>query len=160
MDKNEAVAFLARVHLFEGITKEHAELLWGLCEEVEFAADEILIEEGQNDPPFSIVIDGSIRVVLPSSSRFTRVKRSREAILNTLAAESCFGEYSMLDDMPASASVVGEKPGRMFRIDHAKLHNLLSLDDHLARIVYRNMLVELVGRLKRRESEIDRSLII
>ncbi len=159
MDKNEAMVFLARIHLFKGITKEHTELLWELCEEVSFAADEILIEEGKTGPAFFVVIEGSIRVLLPTESQFTRVKRSQEVTLNMLAPGNYFGEYSLLDDMPASASVIGESAGKVLRIAHAELHNLLTLDDRLARIVYHNMLVELVGRLKRRESEIDRSLI-
>ena len=160
MKTEEMLSFLSSVNLFVEMERGDLELLMGLCEQVEFGPDEVLIEEGQIRPPFQILVEGSVRVVLPKDGGSTRIRRSDDVKLNTLSRGRCFGEYSLLEGMPASASVVGEEKGSVLRIAHDQLHNLIATDDRLARIVYRNMLTALVGRLKRRESEIDRTYII
>jgi CRP-like cAMP-binding protein len=81
-------------------------------------------------------------------------------LLNTMGHGECFGEYSMLDDMPASASVVATEAGKALRIDQARFKNFLASEDRIGRLVYRNMLKLLVERLKLREGARDLPLLV
>lgn len=155
MDQDTALSFLAKVSMFTGLTATDLELLYNMSEESSFKPGDVLIEEGEVEPPFQILIKGEVKVVLPQKSPSSGVERNAEFELNRLSKGRCFGEYSLLDEMQASASVVAMTPGAVLSIPHNELLNLLATDDRIGRTVYRNMLTELVGRLKRRESQYD-----
>jgi CRP-like cAMP-binding protein len=160
MDKDTALSFLAKVPVFNGLTAADFALLLGLAEERSFAVAEVLIAEGQVAPPFQILVDGEVSVMLPRISPSSGVDRGADVPLNHLSKGRCFGEYSLLDEMQASASVVAATPGTVLTIPHSALLNLLASDDRIGRTVYRNMLTELVGRLKRRESQFDARAVV
>ncbi len=160
MDKRDILSRLVKVPFLHGLTGKDLELILDGAEVRSFAGGDALIEEGQTNPPFQVVLEGVVKVVLPPRPKGSAVKRAAEVRLNTLRSGDCFGEYSLLDDMNASASVVGEELGSVLVVPNEHFRNVLASDDRIARIVYHNMLRALVGRLKRRESQLELPLIV
>ena len=79
--------------------------------------------------------------------------------LNILSEGDCFGEYSLIDSEPASASVVAMDHGQILEISHDVLERILVSHDHMAKTIYYNMLRMLIRRLKEKDTEIDLLLI-
>jgi len=155
MHADDALPYLKQAEVLYGLTMADLELFCEGCEEVEFCAGEVLLQEGQKGTALYIVCEGELEVLLPEKVSGSEVTRSDSIKLNILRQGECCGEYSIIEDMPVSASVVGVGQGRLLKLDGEQFKNILALDDRISRVVYRNMLRTLVGRLKRQEGRHD-----
>ena len=79
--------------------------------------------------------------------------------LNTLCAGDCFGEYSLIDQNPISASVVATEAGELIQITKPAFDAVLQANDRIAKTVYFNILRILVGRLRKLDAEYHRFLL-
>jgi len=80
--------------------------------------------------------------------------------VNILQKGDCFGEYSMIDKSPASASIGALTDGELMRITETDFDHILTTHDHIAKIFYRNVLHILIQRLRMREKEYDLLLVV
>jgi CRP-like cAMP-binding protein len=78
--------------------------------------------------------------------------------LNTLNAGDCFGEYSLIDQQPTSASVIATQPGELIKIPKPAFDAVLQTNDRIAKTIYHNILRILIQRLRR--LNIDYNLFI
>ena len=95
-------------------------------------------------------LSGELEVFLPDSAeRFSKVVLARRAPGHYV------GEYSFLDSSPASACVrtVGESV--LFRIPHEEVENVFRMDHEIGQVIYRNLLINLVSRLRESHHELD-----
>ena len=69
-----------------------------------------------------------------------------------------FGEYSLIEKRPASASVVGVQPGDVLRLDRDSFEEVM-LNDRIGKTVYKNLLRILIRRLRQKEAELDLVLV-
>ena len=67
----------------------------------------------------------------------------------------CFGEYGVVDDQPSSASAAALGPARLCFLPKAQFRRLLERNDHVAQIVYANLLRFLISRLRSKDKELD-----
>jgi len=86
MDIPERVAFLSRLHLFNGLGEDQLQAVANSLEEVSFKAGETIIKEGEEGYQFFMIVKGKVLV--------TRKKAPRP--LATLVARDYFGEEAML----------------------------------------------------------------
>jgi CRP-like cAMP-binding protein len=127
------VHLLAGVPLFSDLSPRHLKRLADLAEEVRYDAGTPIVQEEQPG--------GTMYVILEGEAKVTRRRRT----INHLYPGDFFGEVSLLDGGPRTASVVGETPivaARLFRKDFAKL---ISNDPQIALKV----LTELALRIRR-----------
>jgi len=113
---------------------------------------------GKPSGGFYILIKGQVRVILLERLEAGRGRRVSEIILNVLKEGDCFGEYSLIENKPGSASVIGSLPGEVLKIDRDSFLDLMS-DDRLGKIIYKNLLRTLIKRLRKKEEELDLVLI-
>ena len=71
-----------------------------------------------------------------------------------------FGEYSLIDSKPASASVIATQAGELIKITKHNMDNILENNDRIAKIVYLNILKILVERLRHINREYDEIYIL
>ncbi len=116
------------------------------------AGDEIVCE-GDAAPGLFFLLEGEAQVYLPMESEGKT--RPSEVKLATFGPGMAFGEYSLLDSKPVSASIraldrvrVAIMPGKTFRA-------LTEEHDGLGKIVYRNLLLDFVERLRKYDKELD-----
>lgn len=90
--------FLTRVPMFQGLTERQLKRLAGRFRERTYTKDAIVVEQGKIGIGLFVVVEGEAEVIR------THVDGTVIRV-DTLAATDFFGELSLLDDAPRTASV-------------------------------------------------------
>jgi len=155
MHTKTIVDILSDLTVFRGLTGEDVARFAEKSRNVSFQEKDILIEEGTTESVIYILIKGRLKVFLPKKVKGKMEHRISQVLLNVLMEGDCFGEYSLIDHKPTSASVMAAGPVELIKIQGADFHDILHRNDRIARVVYENMLRLLVQRLRRKDRELD-----
>jgi CRP/FNR family cyclic AMP-dependent transcriptional regulator len=129
---------LASVPLFEGLTKRQLRKLTSTAEVVDYMAKHSIVKEGEDGESFFVVMSGQAKVTVKGRT------------VNRLLPGDHFGEISMLDGGPRTASVITETPMSMLMLTRPQFRNAVKEDPALA--------VALMESLARMIRRVDRSL--
>ena len=113
-------------------------------------AGRFLLEEGQANSRLFIVLKGSVSVKLPK-----RASRVSEVKLATLVGGDVFGEYSLFDGQPVSATVFAVQLTRVAWLEKAALDAFVDGHRGAGRRFYESIARMLVGRLRAKDAELD-----
>jgi CRP/FNR family cyclic AMP-dependent transcriptional regulator len=89
----EKVLFLKGVDLFKNIPGEDLSHIAQITDEVECASQQTIFREGDQGDAMYLIVDGKVKV------------HSGEHVFAELGTNQCFGEMSILDAEPRSASI-------------------------------------------------------
>src|SRR6188472_3179942 len=103
MDSQFATAALARCPLFERADEAMLASLSSRLRVRRFRRNEVIMHQGDPGDSLHIVAAGAIKIVLPSAE-------GEEAIIATLREGDFFGELSLLDGAPRSATATALEP--------------------------------------------------
>ena len=131
-------AVIASVPLFDSLSKRHLKKVAGLTSTVQYNAGDTVIQEGEPGDSFFVAVSGQAKVV------------SGGKTLHRVIPGDHFGEISLLDGRPRSASVVAETPLSLLRLPRSSFLRLVKEDADLARA--------LLASLARMVRRVDRSL--
>lgn len=95
---------LSQVPLFSGLSRRHLKQIAEHADEVGFRAGEAVVEEDQPGGSFYVILEGEVRVV-----------RGGKTIARMGPGEF-FGEISLLDGGPRTATVLAETPVLAIRV--------------------------------------------
>lgn len=141
---------LGTSRLFTHIDKQALTDLVALGTQATYPEGKALVTCEQENPYLFYVIAGTLDVLLPESEeRFSEIK------LSTFKAGDCFGEYSIVDAAPASASVVAKTEVQLFYIERSALLAFLDANPSVGKQLYYNLLRLLVVRLRSYNHELD-----
>jgi CRP/FNR family cyclic AMP-dependent transcriptional regulator len=98
----DPVKMLAGVPIFEGLTKKELQAIEGAGKQVTHAAGSTLAREGESGLGFFLIMDGVASVTVGDKTR------------RKLAPGDFFGEISLLDQGPRTATVVAQTPVTTF----------------------------------------------
>ena len=157
--KSKMADVLSHVEVFRGLSQDELKTISKHCKRIRFEKGDTLIEIGQRPSAFYTVLEGQLRVFLPKQIKGKKERRVSEINLNILNKGDCFGEYSLIERMPASASVAGVEPGEVIKITDNGFDRIMA-DDRVAKTVYYNLLHVLIKRLRKKEQELDMVLVI
>jgi CRP-like cAMP-binding protein len=118
---------LGRVALFAECSRQELEFLVTRTDEVAVEAGRTLITQGSLGDTFYVLLDGEATVEVDGHQR------------PPLRAGSFFGEISMLDRGPATATVVTTTPARLMVMSHAQFRDAIKANDNLLSLVMRAM---------------------
>lgn len=110
---------LRKVPLFAGSSHKELEFLVTRTDEVDVDAGRTLITQGSPADTFYVLLDGEAEVEVGGKAR------------RNLHAGSFFGEISMLDRGPATATVVTKTPARLMVMSHAQFRDAIKGNDQL-----------------------------
>jgi len=110
---------LGRVPLFAGCSRKELEFLATRTDEVELKANHTLIKQGSPSDSFYVLLGGEATVNVDGTER------------PSLHAGDFFGEISMLDRGPATATVVTATPARAMVMSHAQFRDAIKGSDSL-----------------------------
>jgi len=127
-----AVDLLAHVDLFAELTPAELRKVAALAKPMEFATGEAVTEEGTAGGRFHLIESGRVKVVVGGRTRAT------------LGADDYFGELSLIDGEPRSASVIAAEPLRTWSIAEWNFRPLLKTQGSIS---YK-LLVMLCQRLR------------
>jgi len=110
----EKILFLRNVPLFSRMLPRELNYLAGITQEVVYTGGEQIIKQGEFGSSMFLIVDG-------------RVKIHTKAIdLAVLGEKDYFGEMSILDGEPRSASATAETDCLLLRIDQDTFQTILS----------------------------------
>lgn len=104
MAKQERDA-LARVPLFSGLAPRHLKKLADLTEEQQYMEGARVVREGDIGDTFYVIREGEAKVVSGAGR-----------VVNRLRPGDFFGEISLLDGGPRTATVIADTPLRMLAL--------------------------------------------
>jgi CRP-like cAMP-binding protein len=165
MFDDETLRTLASVAVFKGLTPDEVKLFYHTSQRVTFNKAETLIEKGQTGSALYIILKGQFEVDLPLGVYVPQQvggqveRRTSKVQLNTLKEGDCFGEYSLIDQQPASASVIATQPGELIQVTKATFDAILQANDRVAKIVYYNILRLLIERLRKLNTDYNLFLL-
>jgi CRP/FNR family cyclic AMP-dependent transcriptional regulator len=136
---NQRVEMLRSVPLFQGLSRRQVAQIAKLGREVEFLPGETIVEAGLKAMDFYLILTGRAKLQVPG-------RRAR-----ILGPGDYFGEISVLDGGPRTATVTADNRVWTLRLGRSKFIPLLDQHGSIAR----KILVEMCGRL--RAAEGDRS---
>ena len=110
---DEKIRHLQRVPIFEGCGRKQLRAVADISKVVEVPALAVLTRQGAREDEFFVIIDGSVTVRLSSRKRLR------------LGPGDFFGEMSLLDGEPRSATVKAETDLRLLVINRRHFWELL-----------------------------------
>ena len=146
---------LKRPKIFKGLYDEDLKMVSTLGSIEKFDTNSILINEGQTGTALYIIIRGHVEIFLPKKSDYKNKKRLTKIELGRLTQGDCFGEYSVIDNSPTSASVITLEECDLFIIPKINFERIINSDNRLAMIIYKNMLQILIKRARDYDKELD-----
>lgn len=138
MADDDVVDRLGSVDLFANLKKREIESLAKRARVVQHEAGREVASEGREGVAFHLILDGTATVVLHGKE------------IRTLKPGDYFGEISLIDGNPRSATVRVEQPMRTLSITSWEFRPLLSEEPEIAR----GLLVKLCQRLREAEQRV------
>jgi uncharacterized membrane protein len=108
---------LASVPLFERLDEEERTLLAAQLDDVSFEPGQVVFKRGDPGGSIFIVVGGAVEI-------FVEDTIGQRVVFETAKAGDFFGELSLLDGDPRSASAVALEPTRTVRLDRGDLELL------------------------------------
>lgn len=107
------------------------------------SGDVVFFENMRSSPGLYVVVEGEVEVFLAQVAGDVR--------LNTLHPGDCFGEYSLIDGKETSASLRAVTPSRLFFLPRGLFLRMVENDLQAGNTIYRNLLLLLIERLRRKD---------
>ena len=121
----ERAIALKKIYLFENLSAQQLRLVATACEEVETRAGAIIFREGSATEKLYLIIYGSVEVV-----KFMGLPGER--VVAGLSAGDFFGEMSLFDGEPHSASICALEESRLLVIGKKRLEEIIDLYPEIA----------------------------
>jgi CRP/FNR family cyclic AMP-dependent transcriptional regulator len=137
LSRNEASESLRAIGIFRTASDEDLEQLAVRLIERSFPKDAIIVDEGLSGDYMYVIRSGRVKVTKAS-------EEGREQIMNLFNAGDFFGEMSLLDNQPRSATVTTLEPTRLLALSRRDFLKLLETSSTLALCVIQ----ELTRRLR------------
>lgn len=134
---SDHLALISRVSIFSGLSREDLQRLNALMTTRKFPRDSLIFSRDDPGSTLYIIKEGKVRVVLYGED-------GREITISWYGAGDFFGEMSLLDGQPRSASVVAHDPALLLVLERAPF--LQFLREHPAAGI--SIMVELTRRLR------------
>jgi CRP/FNR family cyclic AMP-dependent transcriptional regulator len=132
---------LAQIDLFSGLPAAHLRRVVDIGVEEQYRSSATIFSEGEPGDKFYLVIEGAVRI-----SRI--VPGMGEEALAVLRPGNYFGEMSLIDDAPRSATAMCHEKCRLFVVNRRDLEDLLFVDRDLAYELLWNWVRTLSRRLR------------
>ena len=127
-----AVESLSSIPLFANLSARQLRKLAKSTTEDRYEAGDIIVREGGHTETLFVVLEGTAKVI-----------RDGRTVARRVPGEF-FGEISMIDERPRTATVVADTPVRCLVLYHDGLRKLVTSDPQMAW----SLLLTLAGRLR------------
>jgi CRP-like cAMP-binding protein len=134
--RSDKIDVLRKVPLFSRLSQRHLDLIARHADEVTLSAGKVLARQGENGMEFLLIVDGA-----------ARVERDGKEIAR-LASGDFFGEMSLIDRKPRTATVIADTPITLLVIHVRSFSHILDTVPGLQK----KMLVTLSERLRQADA--------
>ena len=123
----QRILFLRNVPLFSGMPPGELRHIAGIAEEVIYTSGDPIIQQGDHGDSMFLIVEGEVRIYQNSTD------------LATLREQDYFGEMSILDGEPRSASAAAVTDCLLLRISQSAFHDILSSHAEVALAIIRTL---------------------
>ena len=123
----DKILFLRRVSLFSRMTTEQLARLAGAAPETVYPASSRIISEGEHGDRLFLIVDGEVLI------------HRGETRLATLKSEDYFGEMSIIDEEPRSASATAITDCLILHLGRQDFKDILAVNADVAWAVIRTL---------------------
>ena len=141
IEGKSTLEILAQIDVFEGLPPAHLKRVVEIGVEEQHKGNATVFSEGDAGDKFYLILEGAIRI-----SRI--VPGMGEEALAVLRPGAYFGEMSLIDDAPRSATAIVHERCRLFVVHRRDLEDLLFVDRDLAYELLWNFVRTLSRRLR------------
>jgi CRP/FNR family transcriptional regulator, cyclic AMP receptor protein len=141
IEGKSTLEILAQIDIFSGLPQGHLRRVVDIGVDEQYKTGATIFKEGEPGDKFYLIVEGAVRI-----SRF--VPGMGEEALAVLRAPAYFGEMSLIDDAPRSATAVSHERCRLFVVHRRDLEDLLFVDRDLAYELLWNWVRTLSRRLR------------
>jgi serine phosphatase RsbU (regulator of sigma subunit) len=137
----DIIAILNNISVFNGLTDSELREIVPLLEPQVYPPKVQIIEEGSPGDSMFILKKGTVTV--------SKSENSNEKVnLGNIYSGSYFGELSLIDSLPRSATVRTVDETEIFRLNKSDFDNLLNANKNIANVFYKNCLNETFSRFR------------
>jgi CRP/FNR family cyclic AMP-dependent transcriptional regulator len=144
MAHDENKAFLRRMPIFTGIGESQLEMLAAGSVRRSFPRGRSIVAEGETSQSFYLLLSGRAKVQRSDSE-------GKEVILAILGPGEFFGEMSLIDDAPRSASVITIEPCDFIAVNKESFKAMLASSTDMCLAIMRGI----VRRLREADKKIE-----
>jgi len=127
---------LARAGLFQGVAPEAAEALAASLQHRTYARGDVVFTEGEQGDTLFIVVSGKVKIG-------RRAADGRENMLSVMGPSDMFGELSLFDPGPRTATATVVTDGRLASLAHSSLRPWIAdrpeIAEQLLRVLARRL---------------------
>lgn len=138
----QIIPVLQKIPSLKGLTPDELELIAPLFTEKTFQPGDFIIVEGTQGNTMYIINKGTVLVT-------TSDKKGDVVALGSLKNGAFFGELSLFDNLPRSATVTATKETSIFMVTRSDLEKLFSKNLVIANKIYHNTLLEIFSRFRK-----------
>lgn len=121
----ERAIALKNIYVFENLSAEQLRLVASACEDVGTRADEIIFREGDATERLYLIMVGSVKVL-------KEMGHPSQRTIATLTAGDFFGEMSLFDGEPHSATICASEECTLLMIRKERLESIIELYPEIA----------------------------
>jgi CRP-like cAMP-binding protein len=140
--KAAGVEKLKAVPMFSGLSQKTLSRLFDQASIVNHEAGHTIVKQGSGGVGFHLILDGEVKVVRGGKT------------INRLGPGKFFGEMTLIDDQPRSATVVAETPVESLTLSSWEFKPMVKNNPEMAW----KLLVHLTGRLREEQSARDAAI--
>lgn len=140
-------AFLRSVPVFRDLKGPSLDVLYDFLEERRWKVGETICSEGELGRTMYVIREGEVEVSRQST-------RGAQVPFVRLGPGECFGEMTLVELQPRSATCVVKKPAVTYSLTNLDLWNLYNSDNFTYVIILQNICSMLSRRLRKADSRI------
>ncbi|MCI0413489.1 cyclic nucleotide-binding domain-containing protein [bacterium] len=134
-------SFLRNVFLFKNLDETENDRISGLLKEENFNEGDIILTEGHAGNALYVIWSGRVRVSRQFDQEFF--------VLTELGPHDFFGEMSLIDDFPTSATVDALTETTVLKMSREDFKFLTSVDDELTSKIWESIARSLIRRIRK-----------
>ncbi len=135
------INILRNIPIFQSLNDEEFRKIIPLLKLETHEPESYIISEDTVGDSMFIIIDGAVKITKKDDD-------GEELFILALYSGSYFGEFSLIDNMPRSASVVPIETTRLFRLNRDDFEKLLNENELFARHFYKSLVDETFSRFR------------
>lgn len=129
------------VEIFDGLETRDINKVLKVASGKKYEKDEVIFKEGDLGDCFYLIIEGSVRIE-------KNVEHDKIESVAQLKTGDYFGEMSLLDGEPRSASVIANETSKLLEVKNSQFIKIVMNDDNFARKVLWAFCITFAKRLR------------
>jgi CRP/FNR family cyclic AMP-dependent transcriptional regulator len=142
-----STTILKIVSIFQGLSDQDLQKILDICEQVDIPQGSTIFEEHSINNEMYIVLEGEVTI------RMWVPDESKEVVLSTIKKGHLFGELSLVDDEPRSATAIASQDVTLLSITRERFFHLVEQHPELGITVMSNLLKILTERLRHTDAK-------